>query len=76
MTFDVIATIEAAAPTVRAGSYFDPQRSGLALVMSAIGCHAQHLASHASGLDVARVVADVGALLPGAFGAERLTEGR
>ncbi len=43
----------------------DPQRSGLALVMSAIGCHAQHLASHVSGLDVARVVADVGALLPG-----------
>lgn len=43
----------------------DPQRSGLALVMSAIGCHAQHLASFASGLAVARVVADVGALLPG-----------
>jgi predicted dehydrogenase len=43
----------------------DPQRSGLALVMSAIGCHAQHLASFASGLDVTRVVADVGALLPG-----------
>jgi predicted dehydrogenase len=43
----------------------DPQRSGLALVMSAIGCHAQHLASFASGLGVARVVADVGALVPG-----------
>jgi len=43
----------------------DPQRSGLALVMSAIGCHAQHLASFASGLAVARVVADVDALLPG-----------
>jgi len=43
----------------------DPQRSGLALVMSAIGCHAQHLASFVSGLAVARVVADVGALLPG-----------
>ena len=43
----------------------DPQRSGLALVMSAIGCHAQHLASHTSGLNVARVVADVGALVPG-----------
>ena len=27
----------------------DPQRSGLALVMSAIGCHAQHLACFASG---------------------------
>jgi predicted dehydrogenase len=43
----------------------DPQRSGLALVMSAIGCHAQHLASHTSGLDVARVAADAGALVPG-----------
>jgi predicted dehydrogenase len=43
----------------------DPRRSGLALVMSAIGCHTQHLASHASGLDVARVVAAVGALPPG-----------
>lgn len=43
----------------------DPRRSGLALVMSAIGCHAQHLASFASGLSVARVAADVGALFPG-----------
>ena len=33
--------------------------------MSAIGCHAQHLASHRVGLDVARVVADAGALVPG-----------
>ena len=43
----------------------DPQRSGLALVMSAIGCHAQQLASFVSGKDVARVVADVGAVVPG-----------
>lgn len=43
----------------------DPQRSGQALVMSAIGCHAQHLASFVSGLAAARVAADVGALLPG-----------
>ncbi len=43
----------------------DPSRSGLALVMGAIGCHAQHLATFAAGLDVARVSADVGALLPG-----------
>ena len=33
--------------------------------MSAIGCHAQHLACFASGLAAARVAADVGALLPG-----------
>ena len=44
---------------------FDPQRSGLALVMSAIGCHAQHLACFVSGLSATRVAADVGALLPG-----------
>ncbi len=43
----------------------DPARSGQALVMSAIGCHAQHLASFVSGLQVARVAADVGSLLPG-----------
>ncbi len=43
----------------------DPGRSGLALVMSAIGCHAQHLASFVSGLPVAGVAADVGTLIPG-----------
>ena len=43
----------------------DPERSGQALVMSAIGCHAQHLASFVSGPRVARVVADVGTLVPG-----------
>jgi predicted dehydrogenase len=43
----------------------DPQRSGLSLVMSAIGCHAQHLACFVSGLAIARVAADVGALVPG-----------
>ena len=43
----------------------DPQRSGLSLVMSAIGCHAQHLACATSGLRVARVCADARALIPG-----------
>jgi len=42
----------------------DPERSGLALVMSAIGCHAQHLASFVAGANAARVSADVGALVP------------
>jgi predicted dehydrogenase len=41
------------------------ERSGLALVMSAIGCHAQHLASFVSGHDALRVSADVAALVPG-----------
>lgn len=43
----------------------DPARSGQALVMSAIGCHAQHLAGYVAGLTAARVAADVGTLLPG-----------
>ena len=43
----------------------DPARSGQALVMSAIGCHAQHLASFVAGLPAMRVAADVGTLLPG-----------
>ena len=43
----------------------DPERSGLALVMSAIGCHAQHLACFAADRSIARVCADVGALMPG-----------
>ena len=43
----------------------DPARSGLALVMSAIGCHAQHLASFVTTRNVGRVMADVGTLLPG-----------
>ena len=44
---------------------FDASRSGLALVFSAIGCHAQHLACNVSGLQIAAVSADVGALMPG-----------
>lgn len=43
----------------------DPERSGQALVMSAIGCHAQHLASFVIGAPAARVAADVGTLMPG-----------
>jgi predicted dehydrogenase len=43
----------------------DPERSGQALVMSAIGCHAQHLATFVSGLPAARIAADVAALMPG-----------
>jgi predicted dehydrogenase len=49
----------------RLGWVLDPRRSGQALVMSAIGCHAQHLATFVSGLAIARVCADVGALMPG-----------
>jgi predicted dehydrogenase len=44
---------------------FDPRRSGLAQVMSAIGCHAQHLACFVTGSDVARVCADARSVVPG-----------
>lgn len=44
---------------------FDASRSGLALVFSAIGCHAQHLACNVSSLGIEAVSADVGALMPG-----------
>lgn len=44
---------------------FDASRSGLALVFSAIGSHAQHLACNVIGQRVAAVSADVGALMPG-----------
>jgi predicted dehydrogenase len=57
--------VEDGPPTNRLRWILDPQRSGQALVMSAIGCHAQHLAAFVSGLRAARVAADVGALVPG-----------
>ena len=57
--------IEDAPPSSRLKWILDPQRSGLSLVMSAIGCHTQHLACFASGLAIARVAAHAGASLPG-----------
>src|SRR5207237_2544627 len=57
--------IEDAPQSNRLRWILDPRRSGLSLVMSAIGCHAQHLASFTSGSNIARVAADMRALLPG-----------
>ncbi len=57
--------VEDAAPSRRFDWLLDPRRSGLALVMGAIGCHAQHLACCTIGANVQRVSADVGALMPG-----------
>jgi predicted dehydrogenase len=57
--------LEDGPPNNRLRWLLDPARSGQALVMSAIGCHAQHLACFVSGQRAARVVADVGALVPG-----------
>ena len=57
--------VEDGMPTNRLRWLLDPKRSGLALVMSAIGCHAQHLACFVAGVRAKRLVADVGALVPG-----------
>ena len=43
----------------------DPRRSGLALVMSAIGCHAQHLACFVSGLTLDELSADMTSFVKG-----------
>ncbi|MEP7206793.1 MAG: Gfo/Idh/MocA family oxidoreductase [Casimicrobiaceae bacterium] len=43
----------------------DPGRSGLALVLSAIGCHAQQLMCFASGKPIVQLCADVQAIMPG-----------
>ncbi|HTS21767.1 MAG TPA: Gfo/Idh/MocA family oxidoreductase [Casimicrobiaceae bacterium] len=56
--------LEDAPPSNRLKWVLDPGRSGLALVMSAIGCHAQHLACFVAGRHATRVCADVEALLP------------
>ena len=62
----VLATrIEDAPMSNRLRWVLDPERSGLALVMGAIGCHAQHLACATTGLNVTQVCADVRALMPG-----------
>ena len=57
--------VEAGPQTNRLRWVLDPRRSGQALVMSAIGCHTQHLACFVADLPVARVAADAGALMPG-----------
>jgi predicted dehydrogenase len=59
------AKIEDAPQSNRVRWLLDPRRSGLALVMSAIGCHAQHLACFATGRNATRLCADVCALVPG-----------
>ena len=59
------AKIEDGPQTTRIRWLFDPSRSGLAQVMSAIGCHAQHLACFVTGRDVTRVAAEVGTVVPG-----------
>jgi predicted dehydrogenase len=57
--------VEDAPSTNRLRWITDASRSGLALVMSAIGCHAQQLASFAADRRVVRVCADAIAVVPG-----------
>ena len=62
--FALATRIEDGPLTDRLRWILDPARSGQALVMSAIGCHAQHLACFVAGQRVTRVSADAGALVP------------
>jgi predicted dehydrogenase len=62
--FALATRVEDGPLTDRLRWILDPKRSGQALVMSAIGCHAQHLACFVTGQRVARVSADAGALVP------------
>jgi len=59
------AKIEDGPQTTRIKWLFDPKRSGLAQVMSAIGCHAQHLACFVTGCEITRVAAEAGTVVPG-----------
>jgi predicted dehydrogenase len=61
----VATRLEDGPQTNRLRWLFDPRRSGLAQVMSAIGCHAQHLACFTTGRGVARVCADARSVVPG-----------
>jgi predicted dehydrogenase len=49
----------------RADWHFVPERIGPSLVLGDIGTHAHHLGAFVSGLDLDRVMADVGAVVPG-----------
>lgn len=44
---------------------FDPARSGASLIMGDIGSHALHLGAFASGLELAALMAELGATVPG-----------
>jgi predicted dehydrogenase len=63
--FALATRVEDGPLTNRLRWLLDPARSGQALVMSAIGCHAQHLACFVAGQRVARVMADATPLVPG-----------
>jgi predicted dehydrogenase len=45
--------------------HFTPEKVGPSLVLGDIGTHAHHLGAFVTGLDLERVMADVGAVVPG-----------
>ncbi len=47
------------------GWRFDPDDGGVSLVLGDIGTHAHHLGAYVTGLDLERVMADVGTNMPG-----------
>ena len=57
--------VEAGELTAKLRWKLDAGRSGASLVMGDIGTHAHHLACYVTGSRVARVCADVGAVMPG-----------
>lgn len=59
------ARVEDGPRTRRLDWVLDPERSGLALVMGMIGCHAQHLACFVANAKIARVAADATPLVAG-----------
>ena len=44
---------------------FDAEESGLSMILDDIGTHAHHLGAYVTGLDLDRVMADVGSNVPG-----------
>jgi predicted dehydrogenase len=44
---------------------FDPERGGPSAVLGDIGCHAHNLARYVTGLEVAELAAELGAVVPG-----------
>lgn len=59
----IAAAVERAEPVKR--WQFDPRRCGPSLVACAIGVHAYQLGTFVTGLEPARLCADLGALVPG-----------
>ena len=47
------------------GWRFDPESGGVSMILGDIGTHAHHLGAYVTGLDLDRVMADLGSCVPG-----------